>query len=210
MQLGEFHSSISTIIKRGNSVDGLIPGAVRRAVKSIERRLTFDYMKDYYRETLKFDESSIQNWTAIDKRRIKSIKSAKLISPDETASYWLKKDDERQIPGRPVSHPSSYWFSAAKEVHFDCFADRDHLIEFRIAAYTVWPTQNSAEPVILDNHEDLVLYRTMMEMAPILRDNTMVGVYKGLYDDAIASAAEAEVEMEEDNTDHSMQYGELW
>lgn len=211
MKLGDFHSQISEIIKRGSSLDGAIPGAVRRAVKTIERRVTFDYMLDYYRETLKENESSIQNWTSVDKRNIKSIKSAKLLSADESAVFWLKKDDERQYPSRPIGPPSSYWLSKVKEVHFDTFANADQLIEFRLAVYTAWPTELSVEPAILDNHEDLVLYRSMLEMAPYMRQaGELLTTYKALYDDAIGSAVESQVDLEEDNSDHNMQYGELW
>lgn len=209
MQLSTFYSDISQIIKRGSSLDGVIPGATRRAVKAIERRLTFDFMKDYYRETLAADASAIQNWASIDKNRIKSIKSVRLVGDDDS-SYWLKKDDERYVPTREIGIPTTYWLSAIKEVHFDTIADRAYTVEFRLAAYTAWPTQLSAEPAILMNHEDLVLYRTMVELAPVMRDPGMISLYKGLYDDAIASAAEAEVDQEEDNTDHNMNYGEIW
>jgi hypothetical protein len=208
MQLGEFHSLVSRNVKRGSTLDAEIVVATRQAAKALERRFTFLYMKKDYTETLPEGANAISNWTVISQKRIKSILSAQISYQDEV--FFLLKTDRRDLLAVTASMPKYYWFTAAHEVFFDRAADQDYAIKFQIAAYSEWPTALTAEPEIFDIAEDVVLYKTMMNMAPHMRDPEILQTYGALFSEEIKTWIEAEVDKEEQNTDHTMHYGRLW
>lgn len=207
MQLSDFHTLVRNTCKRGTSLDGDIPGAVRQAALATERRFTFSHMRGYYTETLAAGQSSITNWTGLTASKIKAVLNCRIVDGSTTDIVWVKREEERLFPSQLTQQPRRFWQSKKNEVFFDSIADQAYTMRFKIAVYTTWPTTLSEEPALLDEAEDLVLYRTMMNLAPVMRDQSIFAIYKNLWDLEIAPLVEAQVDRDELDTDHRMQYG---
>jgi hypothetical protein len=206
MQLETFHSLVRDTAKRGPTLDDAIPTAARQAARALERRFTFTYMIGYYTETLLTGASSFANWSSIDVKRIKAILAGEVVSTDGSL-YRLWREDERMLGPVSDGRPSRYWCTAEHVMYFNRTADEDYPLRFKLAAYTSWPTIASAEPAILEIAEDVMLYRTMMNLAPLMRDQGMAAAYRDLFEQEIKTLIDAQVEHDEQNTDHRMAFG---
>lgn len=210
MQLSEFHDAVRGLCKRGTSLDGDIPGAVRRAALATERRFTFSHMREYVDNTLAAGSSSIVNWSGLSLKRIKTVLSCRIVDGSTTDTIWIKREDERNFLDKPTEQPRRFWQNKNNEVFFNSIADQTYNLKFRLALYSEWPTVLSAEPALLDEAEDLVMYRTMMNLAPIMRDPAIGSMYNQLWLTEIGALVEAQVDRDEQDTDHRMQYGTIY
>lgn len=210
MNLGDFHSIVRTTCRRGTTLDADIPTAVRQAAKSIERRFTFSYMRGYYDNTLAAGDSSIVNWSSFELSQIKVVLSARIVLASLSDQIWLKRVNERDFLDKPTERPKAFWQLKSNEIFFNSIADQAYPMQFQVALYTNWPTNLSSAPSIFDEAEDIMLYRTMMNMGVVMRDTMLTAHYKGLYDFEIGTLVEAQVDRDEQSSDHRMQYGTIY
>lgn len=210
MILGDFHSLIRTTCRRGTSLDADIPAAVRMAAKAIERRFTFSYMRGYYDNTLAAGADSIVNWSSFTLSRIKTVLSARIVDSTVTDQLWLTRTNERDFLTKPTEQPKAFWQLKTNEVFFNSIANKAYPMKFQIALYTEWPTNLSEAPSIFDEAEDIMLYRTMINMAAVMRDTTLISYYKGLLDLELGALIEAQVDRDAQSSDERMQYGTIY
>lgn len=202
MNLGEFKAFVKADLKRGSSLDALIPARAQMAARFLERNWTFQYMKVFVNVVL---NPSDPNPKLVEFPH--SIKSTPWLRTAKDDEYtYLKLLDPRDLLRSGTGPPSAYWRSGRANIVLDRVPDQAYVIEGQLVFYTSWPTDDEAQPWLLENGSDVVLGQTMMFFAAYLRDNAMFGLYKGLRDEGVRTMLLADQEEQWDGAGMEIGY----
>jgi hypothetical protein len=192
MTLSEFHDLVSTSLRRGTSLDGVIPSYSKLAATWMERNYDFKYMEVFRLLQLVSGDRTVN---LPSNRIIKGIDFIRLVNPDEECGYvYLKKGNPKDFKGTRTEAPSGYWVSGINTIVFNNTPDEDLSGEAIFLEYTDWPTAPTGRHPLIDIGTDVMLYQTLIHMAAYLRDADMVGAYKGLRDESLNTLLRAEDE----------------
>lgn len=213
--LAEFHTIVKNELNKGSSLDSYIPDKVRQAAKFLEQNYNFSYMKVYQSFSLVYLD------TAIDlPDRFKSINWIYLDYTDaaqqaEDDFRFLKKVDGTDVTNITtnadisIARPTGYWIDGNETIRFDAEIGDSAGVDGKIYynRFSSWPASPySSTPDILDAHELLLLYQTMIQFAPFIRNIELQQQYKQLRDDALAVATSSEKQAEYEGSELAMQY----
>jgi hypothetical protein len=228
MNLGDFHTLVSTEINAGTTLDAQIPGAVRRAALYIERNYDMAYMR-------KADNSL--SWIANDRRILlpadfKRDEHLKVASPEDVNRVLghLRKVDEGDYLDLYEDTTETQTGTAARPKAFTLFPETqpDGSIRYAILsvpipdaayrlrmtyyAWTSWPTDLSRTHFLLSYGEDALLARTMQNLASTYRDQEMVALWRPAFEEGIRTLLQHDTELAEAGKLESMQFGgdETW
>lgn len=202
MDLGEFHSLVSTSLRRGTSLDTVIPSYSKIACLWMERNYSFKYMENFRLLQLVAGDRTVNIPT---NRRVKSIEFIRLI--DEEGGYTkLKKGNAEDFKGTETAAPTGYWLVGTRTIVFNNTPDEDLSGEAIFSEFTDWPTANTETHPLIDYGTDVLLYQTLIHMAAYLRDAEMVQAYKALRDESINTLLRSEDETRFDGEALSMAY----
>lgn len=204
MNLQDFHQLVRDTIKRGSSLDHLIPHATRQAARHIERNFTLQYMRRFQSFTFEQTKQSI----AFPSTRFKQVTFIRVIEADGMYSPPLKLVDPIQLGMLPTEQPDAFWLDGFKAIWFNSIADQNYTMQMGWIEYTLWPTGSGDEPWLLAHAEDCMLAATVVRMAPQMRDPIIQQMYSGLFDLSIKSLIDAEMELQASpSRSEKMEYG---
>lgn len=201
--LAEMTSIISAELRRGTSLDSLIPTRIRMAGRRIERAFDLEYMRKYKDDQVVTQSDPGFSWPT-------GFKHETFVRYTlETGEYQylvrVHPEDVTQVLDSPTEEISAYWSDDIAGVLFDNLAPRDLTVEFGYFAYTdPWPTEGAHW--LFSNAEDLILAETMLLFSGHIRDTKVLQLYSSLRADAITGLDIAQNLQRWENTDARMQY----
>lgn len=179
MNLGEFHSNVSTSLNRGTTLDDRIPVRVKQAVNWIERNYTFKYMEQFRLLQIAKDDRTVKLNSLI-----KSWKFIRLIKKDGAYSY-LNKIEPQDALGL-ASELRAYWVVGNSALILNSVPTENLSGEAMWIGYTDWPSETTSRHFLLDVASDVVLGQTLMFMAIFdMKDPRMLAEYKGMRDEGL-------------------------
>lgn len=203
MLLGEFHTLVRTTAKRLNSLDDLIPIATRQAARYIERNYTLQYMNRFVTFPLAADTDCIP----FPSSRLKKFNFVRITQDDGCYDYLTMKDPQ-EISRLGECQPKHFWLDAYDHMFFDSAADVDYSVGMSFVEFSLWPTDDLATHWLLDHADDVLLARTIIGMAPQMRDPEMITNYGKLLDLGLKSLQDSELELHDGPTRmEKMNYG---
>ena len=203
MNLGEFHTVVSSEVKRGTSLDAVIPLRVSMAVAMLERNLTMQYMRLFIEIVL------IPSDTSPRLVQLPSdIKSVRFLRITDSFGLYkeLKKFDLKDQMKLTTGRPEGYTFNGRSMIMLDKTPDSAYTIEGEIKFFTAWPTDLTATPWLVTSAPDLLLAQTMVLIGNYLRDVQIVAQYRGWRDECLKTLVSSETEFEYDAMDTEMAY----
>lgn len=205
MDLGEFTAEMKAIIRRGDSLDAVIPGFIRRAAFWLERNKTLNYMLRF--GDLEIDPSTTDTprYIELDNTRIKSIPMLRWVNDDGEFLY-VTKTDPRDVKLLEAGTPAFYWLSGVSTIVLSSTPDEVLTGELWVARYSAWPTNDEATHWLLENAEDVLQARAMLNAAKYVRDMELASHWKSIFDEALIGLYAAEEELTWDNSDLRMGY----
>jgi hypothetical protein len=210
MNLDEFHTLVADAAKRGSTLDGVIPGCVRRAAQWIEQNYTLAYMKRFVEFTISASSSNPRVLPMPS--RPKQIYFLRIVegapnSQDISKEYKnLKMAAPSTLSELGKGEPEYYWLDALDYIWLNSIVEEDHTAEMYYAQYTSWPTDTTQEPWLVNNAEELLLAQTMLHLAPFMRDQMTAELWRGQRDLSLKALIDADYEFEYQNRSLKMQY----
>lgn len=205
MTLLLFYAEVSRAIRRGTSVDTLIPDWASNAALWLEQNYTFQYMKrtlDTELDPLAADPNLI---TLED--RVKKVEFVRARSRQNADVFgYLQKVEAGQIASIDEGDPSYYWMDGMEEIWLDAKVQTALTMQVRGAFYTDWPTDTAAVPSLLRYYKNLLKAQTLIESAIDLKDERMVQAYNIQFERALTAVLVAEEEFARENTEVIMRY----
>lgn len=201
--LGEFHSLVKDEVKRGDSLDSIIPLRVKLAVQFLERNYSMEYMRSFMEATLDPNVSSPKVITLPA-----ATKSVRFLRAVGTTNYHYLKHggskDQQVVYDEGL--PEHFWKLGLSQVILDRKPDKAYKLEGELILYTDWPTATNSTPWLLQHGLDLLLAQTMLHMGNFLRDDQIIKQYRGSRDEALRTMMLAEQETSYDGMDSEMAY----
>lgn len=192
MDLGEFHSLVSTSLRRGTTLDTVIPMYAKLSATWMERNYDFKYMEVFRLLQLVSGDRTVNLPT---NKIVKGIDFIRLVNAPEDCGYtMLKKGNPKDFYGTLDAAPTGYWVSGTNTIVFNNTPDEDLSGEAIFLEFSDWPVANTGRHPLLDIGTDVLLYQTLIHMSGYLRDAEMVQAYKGLRDEAINTLLRSEDE----------------
>ena len=183
MNLGEFHSLVSTSLRRGTSLDNVIPVYSKLAHQWMERNYDFKYMEVFRILQLVEGDRTVN---LPSNRVMKSIMFIRII--DDSESYIkLRKGTATDFKGTRTQIPTGFWISGNDTIVFNNTPDKEYSGEAIFTEFTDWPVASTGRHPMIDMAADVLLYQTLIHMAAYLRDAEMVTAYKLLRDESLTT-----------------------
>lgn len=208
MNLGEFHTMLSGEVKRGTSLDSIIPQRVSMAAAMLERNFTMQYMKQHVEVTLNILDA--QPRLILQPADIKSIGWLRLTSTESSLYRNLKKIDPRDLAKLETGEPSAYWLSGRSQIVLDKIPDENFVVEGELKFFTDWPTDTDATPWLVIRAPDVLMAQSMVLIGNYLRDMEIIKHYRGWRDECLKTLFLSEQEIENDNLDTEMAYAPFY
>lgn len=184
MDLQTFHQLVADTALRGGSLASFIPVATRQAVLWTERNYTFQYMRRY--ATFLVDKDSPEpRAISFPNERVKGIDLLRLVM-DDGCLVGLRKVDPQEITFRTEGRPTAFWLDGTDFIWFDKKPVESYSGEIVYNERSNWAALgNSDTHWLLTHAEDFLLYQTMLQISPYMRDPTLQTIYKPLRDEAL-------------------------
>lgn len=207
MNLGEFHTLISAEVKRGNSLDTIIPLRVAMAAKMLERNYSMQYMRTYIEVAV--NKEDVNSRVVSLPTDIKSVGWLRYL---DSNNYYqsIKLIDPRDIAQLISGPPSGYSLSGRSSLILDKTPDANYTISGEVKFFTAWPTDNSAAPWLVSQAFDILMAQTMILIGNYLRDTGIVAQYRGWRDECLKTLMNSEAEISYDGLDTEMAYAPFY
>lgn len=210
MELGDFHDYVKDIANVGDTLDAFLAAATRQAALQLERTHTFKYMESFEAggggagapTTLVTGASTLTLPT-----RTKALHFIRIALSDGTYQY-LEQADPRNFETPEEATPTHFYWSGERVLRLNNTADQNYSMEYHRISYTTWPTELTEEPWLLVTGEDLMLYQTMIQLAPAARDPELNSqLVKHYRDEALRTVLVADEEARRSAENPEMLYG---
>jgi len=202
MLLGEFHSIVSLSVKRGDTLDTVIPGLAKMACQWMERNYSFKYMEQV--RVLQV-EQGIRTIPLQSNQAVKKISFVRMIS--STGEYtYLKRASPRDFTSVTVGESQGYWLAGNHTIVLENVPGEPLVGEALFDCYTEWPTEVSETHPLLQTASDVMMYQVLMMLSAHMRDGRVFEAYKILRDEALNTLTRSEDELAYGGTDDAMAY----
>lgn len=212
MTLGEFKTLIREEIKRANTLDSLIPSAIRRAARWMERKLDLEYMTGTYDYTLQIGDSSIANFpNNIVAGSIKEILALKWFATAEGEWKFIERvDEEEAYLGGTEAYPTGYWTRGHYVIYLNRTLSAVLPIKMSLRVYSTWITNDADSHWLLDNMEDAMIARTCMYLAPAMRDEALFKAQQAVLAELLPDVFRSVEDAIQGDRSPKMHYGQVW
>jgi hypothetical protein len=214
MNLGQFHDRISQAIKRGNSLDGLIPYWVAEAALTIEQNYTFSWMRRVG-EVTKLADDPVPNRIAFPNNRVKSFEWIRVVTAFEPGSHHkqyrrLQGVEAHEAWAISAGMPEGFWLDGLEYIYVDAVAGQDMVFQLAYNEYTDWPLSEAATPSLLARGQNLLFAETMILFSTEQKDERMAQAWAARAQQGynFLLRAEEELKMQHQN-DQRMVYSGL-
>jgi hypothetical protein len=199
MNLGQFKTRVQRAIRRGNSLDDVIPYWIADAAQQIEQNYTFSWMRRNGTFTI-LSSSETPNQLSFPNSRVKSfewIKVAQTQGDGESVLYGeLLGVEPRRVSALMRGPISGYWLDGLSYIYFDNYVEEDTNFLLRWNEFTDWPIDDDdAEPSLLTRGSTLLFAVTMQFFAGEMRDARMFEVYGNLASSSVSTLLRSEEEL---------------
>ena len=200
LKLSEFHTMVSDAIGRSTSLDSVIPRRTEMAAQWLERRYTFQYMKQWKVFNVDYTATNPYIINVYD-LGLKGIETIRRRTTESDGSYSfgnpLRKVKPVDRQTRPFGDPESYWLNGVSSIILNSVPDENMTFEAHIKAFTKWSKDDdNFTHWLLDNASELLLARTLMMMSVRQRDATQYQMYKSELDAEIGTFDVSEEELQ--------------
>lgn len=199
MNLGQFHSRVSGAIKRGSSLDAIIPFWVSDAARILEQNYTFSWMRNT--NTVTFPTSDVPASYALSPL-IKSVNWLKPQWEGTDGSVWygepLPGVSDEKVEGISGGAPSGFWLEGtdgAFVLKMDFIPSDEYKVRLSWNKYTAWPVDDAAEPTLLLRGQTALFFQTLILFANEMKDPTMATQYGGMLEGALSTLLRSEEEL---------------
>jgi hypothetical protein len=208
MSIDSFYQSISRAIRRGKVYDEDIPGYVQETVRQLEDMHNLKHMYQEFYGVVITGADDIRFETGIGSSpslvgKIKDIRHIALIA-DNGDEYPLKKTRRENVINRTSGRPGAYWmeedFNGHTRIGLDNTADKGYSYVMVYYEYSIVPLINSLG--FLANGPDLLRAMTLVNMAPVIRDDKLTQRWGRLVDVRLPQYLEAQIVHEEDGIEN--------
>jgi hypothetical protein len=184
--LGEFQTIVRGAVRRGNSLDAEIATATKRAVEFIEQNYNLPYMRKVLTDT-------VTDEFVIDGTDGQTLKSIQIVRWEDSAGAWRRivQIDPDQLLSTDGDHPSGYEHIISSDtlgvlthtLEFDAPFTEATEVEVLGFFKTVVNLTNPSDASIwlVNNAEGALLARTMINLAPIMREPQVMQMYNMLW-----------------------------
>jgi hypothetical protein len=202
--LSDFFATVSDTALRGNALDGAIPGAVKRAIEFIERNYNLPYMR-------KLETKTVTDEIVIDGVLGQNLKSVQAVRWQDSDSVWQKivQIDPDQLLSSDGLWPAGYEHlvetdSAGVTTHTLRFDSAfEEATEVEILAWQLTPIDlenpSVADVWLVNQAQDTLLARTMVNLAPVMREPQLMQMYQQLYMEGIKTLVGSTDALEQGN-----------
>lgn len=199
----DFQTSVREAVRRGNSLDIEIASASKRAVEFIERNYNLPYMRKVLTQNAT-DEVRI---TGEDGNYLKSVQYVRWANP----CGWQRivQIDPDQLLSAEGLWPAGYEHlvenagvgNTEHVLKFDAPFETATDVEILIFRFTRIDLTNPSDANIwlVNNAEGALLARTMINMAPIMREPQVMQMYQMLWQEEQKTLIHAAHELEQGN-----------
>lgn len=204
MNITEFLDMVNRSVRRGDSLNTEIATAFVSAVRFIERNWNFHYMRRTLTQTVT-DSVSI---TGTDAATLKSIQQVRW-QDDSGVWYPIVQVDPDQIVSDVANFPEGYLYSestddtGAKTITLTFDAPFAEATEVEVIAHFFTQidlnSPGNSGIWLLNHAEDAVLHRTMINMAPIMRDMQLLQMYNLMWQESQKTLMGMAAELEQGN-----------
>lgn len=214
MNLGQFHARISQAIKRGSSLDAIIPFWVADAARVQEQNYTFSWMVRTTEEMLPASNSEL---TFDLDPLVKSVNWIKPILNDANGdgTRWYGQQllgvSSDQVIGISGGNPQGFYLEGGDtgySIHFDAIPHSDFKFRIEQNVYTDWPVDDASVPVLLARGQLVLFAQTLVLFAQEQRDPRMFETYSATLQGAMNVLLRSEEELKQGHqNDQRMIYG---
>jgi hypothetical protein len=202
MKLSDFNSLVSTYLKRGTSLDAIIPKASPMALSFLERNYTFKYM-----EVFKTVQLVQGNRTIVLPTNMVTKSIAMMRFIDSAGGYQeVNRVMPRDLKGTGSGKPQGYWLSGTNVIVFDMTPTENINGEAILNVFTTWPVGPNESHPLLIMAPDVMIYQTLINMAAYMRDSELVGAYKLMRDEGLNTLTRSDDELRYDSEYSAMAY----
>jgi hypothetical protein len=192
--LADFEAKVSAAIRRGTKYDTEITEAVVDAVWELESNYSFRHMWQLEDKPVTTGNRDISF--------IGTIKSIRFVrwEDDDGGYQYISKVEPEDVIAIYDKFPEGYFYRSMSSIRLDNRVDQDYTFEvgwYKIAAPgavdddLAWLTWNPA----------LLRAETVVQMAPLLRDEDLVKFYTAKRDRALAIIQASDIERQFDGAD---------
>jgi hypothetical protein len=202
--LADFYTLVNQSALRGTALDAQIPGATSRAIEFIERNYNLPYMR---RTTTK----SVTNELVIDGDDGQNLKSIQIVRWQDDDSNWRRivQIDPDQLLSSDAEWAAGYEHfinttTAGVTTHtlrFDAAFTEATDVEVMFWKMTRIDLTNpsAADVWLVNNAQDTLLARTMVNLAPIMREPQLMQMYQQLYMEGVKTLVGSADALEQGN-----------
>lgn len=218
MNKGEFQTHIRTIINRDDTPLAIIDAATTMAISFIENNYNLEYMKQFIPRTI---PSTVLEYPI--GQDIKRIMCARINDPDNPGADYipLRQVDPEEIKNTPGVGTVPTWFFLAPGganpdvdgspimIHFGTLGwPKIYLLELFVYSRTSGWSGLAADAThwLIDNALDWLTARTMVYLAPILRQPEILAIWKALEQESLQALLNANNELVQSARDERMGY----
>lgn len=198
--LAEFYTKVSAELRRGTSFDSVIPMKVAQAVRWMEMQHTFLHMEKFGTVSIPAGVRNIGLPAGF-----KSMFFWRLIRADGGFRY-LPKVSPKDLDSVETAMPKAYWQNAKFETWLDSTPDITYSSERSYVGYSVLGAPDTS-PEVLQLYEQVIFHQTCTLLSTTMRDGGFGGAHKGLRDEAMKAAIDADVEERQSNESPAVRYG---
>jgi hypothetical protein len=205
MTVNSIEALVRDEINRGTKYDSRITSKLKQAVKWIERAYTFKHMEKYAEVVI--DPTKDNPRTISIPPGFKRMEFMRVIVSESDIRPIFVANPQDIDQRKTDEYPTGYWQDGMDYFWFDNTPENSVTVEMGWIGYSVVPSDKSKTLWILDNMEDIVVAQTMLLLSPILKLSTkQKNEYKEQRNDGMETAAIADRELRETNTDWGMHY----
>ena len=202
MLLADFYATVSDSLKRGTTLDGMIPRYSRMACAWMERNYSFRYMEQYRVLQITAGDRTI---SLHSNQQIKRIEMIRLIQLDGSYTQ-LKRFSPRDFTAVETGPSQGFWVAGNHTLVLENIPGEALVGEALFECYSDWPTASGETHPLLLQASDVMLYQVLMMMSPHMRDGRVFEAYKLMRDEALNTLTRAEDEFAHGGVDSSMAY----
>jgi hypothetical protein len=199
---------------RNAQVIAAIPGRINMVVSWIEKNFNCQHMKKY--EVFNLDPGGLWPRAIVVPAPLKSIRFIRRLNCCTTGSpcpdpVGLTRVDPESVPPDRGEDILSYWISGRDMIWFDNTPQVTTRFDWVVQYYTGTIVDLNATHYLFDVAQDFMVAKTMMLMAPFMRDQQVFQLYQSMADEGMKTFLTAEGAIEDEGgRDDMMEYGQIY
>lgn len=201
--LSDFFQVVNGAVLRGNALDNQIPHATRRAIQFLEQNYNFRYMR-------RLITKNVTSEVLLDGDEGLLLKKVEFVRWDNCGAWqWIRQVDPDQVVSNEGLWPSGYLHFTETQsgggLHqrlvFDAPFEAATDVELACYFFTKVDLLNPSDDTIwlVNNAENVLLARTMINLAPIMREPQIMQMYMTLFEAEIKTLVGADDALEQGN-----------